>query len=174
MKNTSRSKTSRTAEERFVCENWDEPEVNITSHGRGCSTARKKRQIDATDLLDEAHGLLRAGYEVRLTSERFGEAVRLIPMMATDLATMQVYATAMGGFRDKTLADKRARLVRLGKEVSAQARTEDRRANRAETPKRAETPTRAEPPPEAEVTPDSTVKCPKCGARFRVGRRIAA
>ena len=28
--------------------------------------------------------------------------------------------------------------------------------------------------PEAEVTPDSTVKCPKCGARFRVGRRIAA
>ena len=174
MKNTSRSKTSRTAEERFVCENWDEPEVNITSHGRGCSPARKvstpngRRQIDATDLLDEAHGLLRAGFEVRLTSERFGEAIRLIPMMATDLATMQVYATAMGGFRDKTLADKRARLVRLGKEVSAQAAAEYMRAKRAETPRRAET------PPEAEVTPDSTVKCPKCGARFRVGRRIAA
>ena len=168
MKNTSRSKTSRTAEERFVCENWDEPEVNITSHGRGCSPARKvstpngRRQIDATDLLDEAHGLLRAGYEVRLTSERFGEAVRLIPMMATDLVTMQVCAQAMGRFRDETLADKRARLVRLGKEVSGQAAADYMSVRRAETP------------PSGEVTPDQTVKCPNCGTRFRVGRRIAA
>ena len=171
MKHTSRSKTPRAADERFVCENWDKPEVNITSHGRGCTPARKvstpngKRLIDATDLLDEAHGLLRAGYEVRLTSKRFGEAVRLMPMMAPDLVTMQVYAQALDKFRDRTLAEKRARLVRLGREVSAKEAAAYMSAKRAETPPEAG---------EVEVTPDSTVKCPKCGTRFRVGRRIAA
>ena len=168
MNDTTKSKAPRATDERFVCEHWDKPKVNIVGNGKGHAPARKVptpngvRRIECARLLDEAHGLLRAGCEVRIASRRFGEAVRLIPMMATDLVTMQVCAQAMGRFRDETLADKRARLVRLGKEVSGQAAADYMSARRAETP------------PSGEVTPDQMVKCPKCGTRFRVGRRIAA
>ena len=83
-------------------------------------------------------------------------------MMETDLATMIVCARTMGAFRKATLADKRARLVRHGEEVSAQDAADYMSARRAETP------------PCDEVTPDTTVTCPNCGTTFRVGRRIAA
>lgn len=168
MNGKNRTKAPRATDERFVCGNWDKPEVNIVGHGKGHAPARKvctpngMRKIDATEILDEAHALLRAGYEVRLASERFGEAVRLVPMMASDLGSMQVHARAMGGFRDETLRDKRARLVRLGKEVSAKKAADYMSAKRAETPNG------------AEVTPDTKVTCPNCGTTFRVGRRIAA
>ena len=58
--------------------------------------------------------------------------------------------------------------------VLISSRMAPRQAQRPGVPTVTDDPIPAETPPEAEVMPDSTVKCPKCGARFRVGRRIAA
>ena len=170
MKTTRQTKQNAADESRFVCDNWDRPTVNVQSQGRGVSPARKVitrgvESIDCGATIEAASALLRQGKEVRLRSKDQEDAIRLIPMIDAKTNKMYVDArTLKGSFRDKTLADKTARFVRRGTEVSAE--TVDSYADM----KKAETPNGAG----AEVTPDSTVKCPKCGCRFRVGRRLAA
>ena len=153
---------------RFVCDNWDRPTVKVKSHGRGAMPARKvvtrgTKTIECGGILESAAKMLREGYEVRLA--RKGEtAVRLIPMIDAKTNGMYVDArTLVGAFRDGTLADKTARFVRFGREVSAEAVGEF--VDRKKSEKRGG---------EDEVTPDTLVTCPKCGYRFRVGRRMAA
>ena len=64
-------------------------------------------------------------------------------------------AYKMGPFRG-TLADKRVRFTHREHEVT---RSEARRMNEAKVA-------------ESRVTPDTAVECPKCGHRFRVGRKL--
>ena len=55
-----------------------------------------------------------------------------------------------------TLADKRVRFTHRGHEVT---RNEAQQLNEAKVA-------------ESRVTPDTTVECPKCGHRFRVGKKL--
>ena len=153
---------------RFVCDNWDEPTVKVESKGRGLLPARKVVtrgvvRIGATDLLRDVRENLRKGFEVRLVLNT-EDAVRFIPMMDSKKTDkMLVNARAMGGFREGTLADKKARFTRCGNDVSYEAVKAFVEKKKAEIPDGGEC-----------VTPDTMVKCPKCGYSFRVGRRLEA
>ena len=155
-------------EMRFQCENWDEPTVRVNSKGKGCNPARKVVTnglccVDITDTLKLARLNLRRGREVRFTCDG-EEAVRFIPVMEKGGERMFVCAQTMGAFRTETLADKKVRYTRRGEEVSAEAVKVFTETKKAEIRNSEET----------AVTPDTMVKCPKCGYRFRVGRRVAA
>lgn len=156
---------TKSDEMRFVCDNWDEPEVKVYSHGRGHAAARKvvTREtivITANELFRTVHENLRKGNEVRFADEHCGEWLRIMPMMDTTLTTMYVEARTMGIFRTDTLADKRAKFTRRGTDVSrATAQAYDSMKRNEQTHKF------------EEVTPDMMVTCPKCKYTFRVGRR---
>ena len=161
----SKNTQTTTDEMRFVCDNWDEPEVKINGKGKGRSPARKvvTREtivITVNELLPMISENLRKGHEVRLAEEHVGEFVRFIPMMDATLTKMYIEARTMGMFRTDTLADKRVRFTRRGTEVS------DRTAQHYAQMKRNEHPLKFQ-----EVTPDQMVTCPKCKHTFRVGRR---
>ena len=148
---------------RLECVNWDaEQPATLKSKGRSHAVSRKvltkaKHPIALiSNEIDRAKELLRQGYEVRLASTDGVDAVRLYPCVETDMTTMFVAAATMGPFRG-ILADKRVRFSHRGHEIS---RSEARRMNEAKV---------AEP----HVTPDTTVECPKCGHRFRVGKKLA-
>ena len=147
---------------RLECVNWDaEQPVTLKSKGRNHAVSRKvltkaKHPISLiSNEIDRAAELLRQGYEVRLASTDGRDAVRLYPCVETDMKTMFVAAATMDPFRG-TLADKRVRFTHRGREVT---RSEARRLNDAKA---------AEP----HVTPDTVVECPKCGHRFRVGKKL--
>ena len=147
---------------RLECVNWDEEQpAKLKSKGRNHAVSRKvltkaKHPISLiSNEIDRAAELLRQGYEVRLASTDGRDAVRLYPCVETDMKTMFVAAATMEPFRG-TLADKRVRFTHRGHEVT---RSEARRLNAAKVA-------------EARVTPDTTVECPKCGHRFRVGRKL--
>ena len=168
MKNKSNNTGKAVTDDmRFVCDNWDKPTVEVTAKGKGRMPARKvvtngvvRFQIDSA--LTFAKHNLRLGKEVRLTED--GEdAIRLIPVMDTAFDKILVCAQTMGDFRDKTLADKKARFTRCGNDVSYEAVKAFVEKKKAEIPDGGEC-----------VTPDTMVKCPKCGYSFRVGRRLAA
>ena len=155
---------------RFVCDNWDKPTVRVKSHGKGHLPARKVVtrgviRVDASVLLESVRATLRSGYEVRLVRDG-NDAVRFIPMMDKESDTMLVNARAMGSFRDCTLADKKARYIQYGSEVSYEEVQSFTEMKKAEIPDRGGD--------IKSVTPDTIVKCPKCGYSFRVGRRLAA
>lgn len=171
MKNKSNNTGKAVTDDmRFVCDNWDKPTVEVTAKGNGVLPARKVVtrafiRIDATHLLHDVRDKLRKGYEVRLIE--YGEdAIRLIPVMDTAFDKILVCARAMGDFREGTLADKIARFTRRGNDVSAEAIKVFAKSKKAEA-------SVSGGDGEA-VTPDMMVKCPKCGYRFRVGRRVAA
>ena len=82
------------------------------------------------------------------------EAMRLFPCATPDKTAMLVKAATLDDFRDGTLADKRMRLMRNGRET---------------TP--AEESARKEESKVDEVSPDPIVTCPKCGHRFRSHKR---
>ena len=155
-------------EERFVCDNWDNPEVKLEGKGKGKAPARKvvtkpKVVFTEDDLLARIAAIVRMGHEVWLAGSDIGLALRFYPMMDTKLAKMQVHAKTTGIFRDGTLADKRAKFTRRSTEVSKAT------AQAYMAQKRNEQTLKFE-----EVTPDTTVRCPKCKYTFRVGRRVAA
>ena len=147
---------------RLECVNWDaEQPVTLKSKGRNHAVSRKvltkaKHPISLiSNEIDRAAELLRQGYEVRLATTDGVDAVRLYPCVETDMMTMFVAAATMGPFRG-TLADKRVRFTHRGHEVT---RSEARRMNEAKVA-------------ESRVTPDTVVECPKCGHRFRVGKKL--
>ena len=148
---------------RLECVNWDaEQPATLKSKGRNHAVSRKvltkaKHPISLiSNEIDRATELLRQGYEVRLATTDGVDAIRLYPCVETDMKTMSVAAATMDPFRG-TLADKRVRFTHRGHEVT---RNEARRLNE----------TKASEP---RVTPDTLVKCPKCGTRFRVGKKLA-
>ena len=148
---------------RLECVNWDEEQpATIKCKGQGHAVSRKVLTKAAHPIslvsneIDRAAELLRQGYEVRLASTDGIDAVRLYPCVGTDMKTMFVAAATMEPFRG-VLADKRVRFTHRGHEVT---RGEARRLNAAKVA-------------EAHVTPDTTVECPRCGNRFRVGKRLA-
>ena len=147
---------------RLECVNWDaEQPATLKSKGRNHAVSRKvltkaKHPISLiSNEIDRAAELLRQGYEVHLASTDGLDAVRLYPCVKTDMKTMFVAADTMNPFRG-TLADKRVRFTHRGHEMT---RSEARRLNAAKV---------AEP----HVTPDTVVECPKCGHRFRVGKKL--
>ena len=155
-------------EMRYQCENWDEPTVRVNSKGKGRGPSRKVVThglccIDITAYLRLARLNLRRGREVRFTMAG-GDAIRLFPVMERSGERMFVCAQTMNAFRTETLADKKVRYTRRGEEVSAEAVKVFTETKKAEIRNGEET----------AVTPDTMVQCPKCGYRFRVGRRIAA
>ena len=154
------SNTGDAPEGRMVCPNWDTPEVNCTSKGRGKTSAGKVITLGidyilAPEIIEAATESLRCGYEVRICGETSkDEALRLFPCATPDKTAMLVKAATLDDFRDKTLADKKMRLMRNGRET---------------TP--AEESARKEEAKIEEVTPDPIVTCPKCGHRFRSHKR---
>ena len=166
--NTTKRKTAG-GRMRPECVNWD-PEVRIKKNGSAGSVGRKVldtgiRRIALGPLEDELLRLLRQGHDVRLTGGDGGDALRLYPCMTPELDRMLVIAQTMGGFR-KALEDKKVRLVHCGRDVGddeAEALVDEARSKG-----------RSRYAPDVEcVTPDPIVTCPKCGYRFRSGRRVS-
>ena len=150
-------------EGRVVCPNWDTPEVNCTSNGRGRSSAGKVITLGidyilAPEIIQAATESLRCGYEVRVCGETSkDEAIRLFPCATPDKTAMFVKAATLDEFRGKTLADKKMRLMRNGKETTPEeesARKDESGGDEVE-----------------EVTPDPIITCPKCGCRYRAHKK---
>ena len=163
----NKSSKSTTDNPRFVCENWDRPEVVIEGHGKGRHPVRKVKTngvifLNEDVLMEKVANLLNRGYEVRIGSHKFDGAIRLIPVMDTSLTNMNVIAQSMGIFRTETLKGKSVKLIRKGEEVSRKD-AEDYMFEKRNAPMNFES-----------VTPDTVVKCPKCGYTFRVGARLSA
>ena len=159
--------TNKNNNPRFVCENWDRPEVVIEGHGKGRHPVRKVKTngvifLNEDVLMEKVANLLNRGYEVRIGSHKFDGAIRLIPVMDTSLTNMNVIAQSMGIFRTETLKGKSVKLIRKGEEVSRKD-AEDYMFEKRNAPMNFES-----------VTPDTVVKCPKCGYTFRVGARLSA
>ena len=147
---------------RFTCDNWDEPEVNVTSKGSNRAPARKvvsrgKVNIEMPDLHDKLVKSLRSGYDVKLRcSEEEEPFVRFIAIVDKNGA-MLVQAQALGSFSKATLADKKPRYVRGGQDISeeeAMAKPEPKEKKECKCQSKV----------------DSYVKCPKCHTTIRVGR----
>lgn len=164
-------KKNESAEERFQCDNWDADyyRVNVKSQGVGKKPARKVVTKGVSHVMvNVSHSVivdkLRKGYEVRLEFSGSGQdAIRLFPFMAPDLKHMEVKADTMGAFRTATLADKKAVFARMGKHVSksdveefVREKVNQRMGGESESDY---------------VTPDTMVTCPRCGYKFRVGRK---
>ena len=154
-------KESQTTD-RFVCDNWDEPEVNVTSKGINRAPARKvvsrgKVNIEMPDLHDKLVKSLRSGYDVNLSESKGAKPfARFIPFVDRN-GRMVVRAEAMGDFRVKTLADKKPRFVKGGQDISeeeAMAKPEPKEKKECKCQSKV----------------DSYVKCPNCHTRIRVGR----
>ena len=146
---------------RFVCDNWDEPEVNVTSKGSNRAPARKvvsrgKVNIEMPDLHDKLVKSLRSGYDVNLSeSEGATPFARFIPFVGRN-GRMVVRAEAMCDFCVKTLADKKPRFVKGGHDISeeeAMAKPEAKKKDR-----------------KCQSKVDSYVTCPNCDTKIRVGR----
>ena len=120
-------------------------------HNRGV------RAIEDRRLEKKIVDLLRGGYEVRL----FGESVRLYHCVDKEFRTMYVAAA--------TLADSRVRSCVHDIEfdfVRRDGRHDVQDVINLELDRR----TAADEMPH--VTPDTVVKCPECGATFRVGKAL--
>ena len=148
--------------DRFVCDNWDEPEVNVTSKGSNRAPARKVMSlgnvnIEMPELHDKLVKSLRSGYDVKLRcSEEEEPFVRFIAIVDKNGA-MLVQAQALGSFSKATLADKKPRYVRGGQDISeeeAMAKPEPKEKKECKCQSKV----------------DSYVKCPNCHTRIRVGR----
>ena len=89
--------------DRFVCDNWDEPEVNVTSNGSHHAPSRKVKSrravtVDAPNLYERIVKSLRSGYDVNLSeSEDAKPFARFIPFVDRN-GRMVVRAVAMGDF----------------------------------------------------------------------------
>ena len=76
----NKSSKSTTNNPRFVCDNWDRPEVVIEGHGKGRSPVRKVKTkgtivINEDVLMEKIATLLNRGYEVRIGSMSFDGCV---------------------------------------------------------------------------------------------------
>ena len=147
--------------DRFVCDNRDEPEVNVISKGSNRAPARKVMSlgnvnIEMPELHDKLVKSLRSGYDVNLSeSEDAKPFARFIPFVDRN-GRMVVRAEAMGDFCVKTLADKKPRFVKGGRDISedeAMAKPEAKKKDR-----------------KCQSKVDSYVTCPKCHTTIRVGR----
>ena len=168
--NKNKATTKESAEGRYRCENWDEDyfRVNVHSYGAGRKPARKvvtkgtRSVVSYTDP-KAITDLLRKGYEVRLAFWGGEDAIRLYPIMSTDFKRMEVKADTMGSFRTDTLSDKKAVFAMMGQQVP-KSKVEEFTVAKVCQPK-------GGGPEAGYVTPDTMVTCPKCGNRFRVGRK---
>ena len=154
MKSTS-AKTGR-----FTCDNWDEPEVNVTSHGSNHAPSRKVLplgtiELEMPDLHADLVKSLRSGYDVKIRGGEDDEAfVRFIACVDSK-GSMFVRAEALGAFRKETLADKKPRYVKGGHDISedeAMSRPKDGAKRKCQS------------------KVDSYVTCPKCHTAVRIGR----
>ena len=145
---------------RFTCDNWDEPEVTVTSHGSNHAPSRKVLPVgtidlEAPDLHADLVKALRSGYDVKLRGGEDDEAfVRFIACVDSNGA-MLVRAEALGAFRKKTLADKKPRYVKGGRDIS-----EDEAMSRP----------KGEAKRKCQSKVDSYVTCPNCQTVVRIGR----
>ena len=157
-----KGKASDNNDIRFAGVNWDkEQPTTITRNGNKVSrkvVTRKIVRINASRVIDEIIDQLRQGNEVRLCNGD-SDAVRFYPCLEKDMKKMFIACSSMGDFRD-SLADKKAKLFRLGEERSAQDMREFQIAVHDEAKLR------------KNVTPSTIVKCPKCGEEFRVGKQL--
>ena len=152
-------KTTMTTD-RFVCDDWDDPEVKVTSRGRGRSSARKvvsrgAMHIKVPGLLKRITGALRSGFDGELRDDETGDAFTRFVACVDGEGVMYPSAQSMGEFRRKALADKKPRYVRGGREIpEGEALAKPAKG--------------AEKGPQSKVS--SYVTCPKCGSSVRVGR----
>ena len=146
--------------------NWrEEVPVTVQSKGDHYSAKAKARGIKTeveiakrmgietelvSGILDEVLGFVRNGYDVQLCG-----AIHIYGCVRS-LKTPFVAAKTMGAFR-RGVADKAVRPTLAGKPVTAKeiAALNERRKEEC-----------------AHVSPDTTVKCPKCGYAFRVGKTL--
>jgi len=141
-----------------------EASVHATLQGPGRADMKRKvrtrgvKTIDVLDLFEETLIYLRKGYEVRLTSQCDGEAIRLYPCLDADYKTMFVAAMTMGSFR-QSIGDIPFRMEHCGETVDPTTECEAKQ-RKAETIRETR----------RNVTPDTVVTCPKCGNEFRVGK----
>ena len=143
------------------------PTVRVHRKNTENRTQRKVLQtrtakIPAGDLIRRIETELRAGAAVELLDGKGKGAIRVYACVTKDFKSMYATSATMGDFR-QSLNDIRFRVVRgvIGKNESMES-AEDW-AEIAEGMKN-EAPS---------VVPDQMVTCPKCGTRFRVGRRNA-
>lgn len=157
-----KGKASDNNDIRFAGVNWDkEQPTTITRNGNKVSrkvVTRKIVRINASWMIDAIIDQLRQGNEVRVCNGDC-DAVRFYPCLEKDMKTMFIACSSMGDFRD-SLADKKAKLFRLGEERSAQDMREFQIAVHDEAKLR------------KNVTPSTIVKCPNCGEEFRVGKQL--
>ena len=145
--------------DRFVCDNWDEPEVNVTSNGSHHAPSRKVKSrgavsVDAPSLYERIVKSLRSGYDIKLC-DGASPLARFIACV-DNKGAMFVRAEAMGDFCVKTLADKKPRYVKGGRDISvdeAMAKPEAKKKDR-----------------KCQSKVDSYVTCPNCDTKIRVGR----
>ena len=118
-------------------------------------------KIPAGDLIRRIETELREGAAVELLDGKGEGAIRIYACVTKDFKSMYATSATMGGFR-QSLNDIRFRIVR-GRDKGEHMESAEDWAEKAEE-------LRSEAP---SVVPDQMVTCPKCGTRFRVGRRNA-
>ena len=147
--------------------NWDAVPVTFKKNSDDHKSVRRKvitRGVTKIYVnMTAIHDAIRQGYEVRLVGNGFGDAIRLFPCLSHDYDRLFVAAQTMGDFRE-CIADKNVQFFRGGKRTTANEYVE----LKAEQTKIYEQ-EKAE-----QVTPDTLITCPRCGNRFRVGRKIGA
>ena len=158
MKTKKTKKPAKPTFERIACSNWDKGEASIKiarrskGHALGRKVLTKGEYRVELPYYADIGGALRKGYEVRLTIDG-KDVVRLFPLVEQDMKTMVVSAQTMGKFRTDTYVGKKTRIVRKSGEMSVE---EAKNLNDEYV----------------HVSPDTMVECPKCGHRFRVGKKL--
>lgn len=145
-----------------------EPEVKIKRKG-GHNAAPERKLITKgvaklwrPNLLGDVLNNLRHGYEVRLVDGNGNGAIRIFPILSTDMKTVYPHAQTMGDFR-RSLEDLKPKLYHRGEllddvRVRMEKNIQMDKYNKCKEQRR------------LSVTPDTMVTCPNCGTEFRVGR----
>ena len=147
-----------------------EPEAKIKrSGGHYTAPARKLltkgvAQLCYPTMLKEVLDKLRSGYEVRLTYWKGNDAIRIFPILSTDLKTVYPHAQTMGVFRH-ALEDLKPKVYHKGEllddvRIRMEKNVQMDKYNKFKEQQR------------LSVTPDTMVTCPNCGTEFRVGSKL--
>ena len=163
-KKQTKKPTADNREARYECTDWETPTVNVKKNGKGdfsrkCKTTGIAKVYLTPSQTDYLVKSLKRGCEVRINANdpQVGDFVRLFPVVATDGSRMFVASQAFGPLSDLVYGGKHVKLVRKGKEIDKKEYDEIRDEYRDER---------------INVTPDTEVECPKCGHRFRVGKKL--
>lgn len=110
-------------------------------------------------IVREISRIVRAGYEVRLGEDN-ENGIRFYPLMNAACNGMVLIAQTIGDYRD-SLHGAKYEIYQGGNEIDSDEAKERVAENRVRVGAF------------KSVTPDTMVECPKCGAKFRVGQRLA-